>query len=67
MSLSLKGRGRWTQVLNAHVVMAAPILQLHLVTPLVKVTVHAPSKLMNRMITMMKMKTSPWLLLLSLC
>jgi hypothetical protein len=43
MSLSLKGRGRWAQVLNTHVVVAAPILQPHLVTPQVKVTVHALS------------------------
>jgi hypothetical protein len=66
-SLSLKRRGRWAQVLNAHVVVATPFLQLHLIDPSIKVTVHAPSKLMNRMTTMTTMKTSPWIPLLDLC
>jgi hypothetical protein len=61
-SPSLKGRGRWAQVLNVHVVGVVPILQLLLVAPLVKVTVPAPSKIMNRMTTTMTMKTSPWTL-----
>jgi hypothetical protein len=66
-SLSLKGRGRWVQVLNDHVVRVVPILQLLLVAPLVKVTVPAPSKLMNRMTTTMTMKTSLWTLSWTLC
>jgi hypothetical protein len=33
---------------------------VHLVAPFAKVTMPVPSKLINRMITMMTMKTSPW-------
>jgi hypothetical protein len=56
----LKGRGRWARVLNAHMDEAVLILQLLLVAPLAKVTVPVPSKHINRMITMMTVKTSPW-------
>jgi hypothetical protein len=60
MSLLLKGRGRWAQVLKVHMGEAVSTLQLLLVAPLAKVTVPAPSKHINRMITMMTMKTFPW-------
>jgi hypothetical protein len=60
MSLSLKERGRWAQVLKVHVGVVTLTHQLLLVAPLAKVTVPAPSKHINRMTTMMNMKTSPW-------
>jgi hypothetical protein len=66
-ALSLKGRGKWPRVLNTHVVEVVQILQLLLIALLAKVTVHAPSKLMNQMTTMMIMKTSLWTLLRTLC
>jgi hypothetical protein len=46
-SLLLKGRGRWEQVLNPHMVEAVLTHQL-LVSPLAKVTVPVPSKHINR-------------------
>jgi hypothetical protein len=63
----LKGRGRWAQVLNVHVVEAVQIYQLLLLTLLVKVIVPAPSKLINRMTTTTTMKTYPWTLLRDFC
>jgi hypothetical protein len=65
MSLLLKGRGKWAWVFNAHVVEAVLTHQL-LVAPLAKVIVPGPSKHINRMTTMMIMKTSPWTLLRAL-
>jgi hypothetical protein len=61
MSLLLKGRGRWAVVVKVHMGVVALIHQLPLVAPLAKVTVPAPSKLINRMTIMMTMKTSPWI------
>jgi hypothetical protein len=58
--LLLKGRGRWARVLNTHMDEAVLTHQLPLVAPLVKVTVPAPSKHINRMITTMNTKTYPW-------
>jgi hypothetical protein len=60
MYLLLKRRGRWAQVLKIHMGVVALIHQLLLVAPLAKVTVPAPSKHINRMTTMMAMKTSLW-------
>jgi hypothetical protein len=60
MSLLLKGRGRWVLVLKVHVGVVALIHPLPLDAPLAKVTVPAPSKLINRMTIMMTMKTSLW-------
>jgi hypothetical protein len=63
----LKGRGRWTRELNAHVVEAVQTHQLLLVALQVKVTTPTPSKLINRMTTTTTMKTYPWTLLRALC
>jgi hypothetical protein len=60
MFLLLKERGRWAQVLNAHVDEAVQTYQLPLVAPLAKVTVPAPSKHINRITTTMITKTYPW-------
>jgi hypothetical protein len=60
MSLSLNGRERWELAIKVHVGVVVPIHLLPLVAPPDKFIEPVQSKLTNRMIIMMIMRTFPW-------